>query len=129
MIRDDITEYSLDYHHSEEEGVKVRKKIYFVTILLSVVTVLEVGVGVYFPRSYVGLGSWGWFAIKMGYIALTVVKAGYIVLVFMHLGDEYKSLRRMILWPYILFLLYLIFILYMESSYINDAWDTMEGSS
>ena len=43
MERDDIIEYSLDAHHSEEEGVKIRKKIYFVTILLTAITAVEVG--------------------------------------------------------------------------------------
>jgi cytochrome c oxidase subunit IV len=125
MERDDIVEYSLDYHHSEEEGKVVRKKIYFVTILLSIVTIVEVGVGVFWPRQIVGAESWAWFAIKLGYIVLTVVKAGYIVMVFMHLGDEYRTLRKMILYPYILFILYLVFILYMEASWTNEAWNTL----
>jgi hypothetical protein len=33
MERDDVIEYSLEAHHSEEHGKKIRKKIYFVTIL------------------------------------------------------------------------------------------------
>ena len=125
MVRDDITEYSLDYHHSEEEGKKVRKKIWMVTALLSIVTIVEVGVGIVLPRASVGADSWAWFAIKLGYIALTVVKAGYIVMIFMHLGDEYSGLRKMILYPYILFILYLVFILYMEASHVGEAWNTL----
>ena len=123
MIRDDITEYSLDYHHSEEEGKKVRKKIYFVTAMLSIITIVEVLVGIYWTKSHVSEGVWT--AIKFGYIILTVVKAGYIVLVFMHLGDEVKTLKHMILVPYILFILYLIFILTTEASYINNVWNTL----
>ena len=32
-----------------------------------------------------------WQAVKWLFIGLTLLKAGYIVLVFMHLGDEKKS--------------------------------------
>ena len=66
-----------------------------------------------------------WAFIKYGYILLTVVKAGYIVSVFMHLGDERKTLRYMVLVPYIIFILYLIFIILMEAAYIKGVWDTI----
>ena len=122
MVRDDITEYSLDYHHSEEEGVLVRKKIWKVTIILSLITIVEVLVGVLYPKSEAGNA---WVFIKMGYIALTVIKAAYIVMVFMHLGDENKTLRHMILIPYILFILYLILILWLEGSYVLNTWTTL----
>ena len=122
MERDDIVEYSLDYHHSEEEGKIIRKKIVKVTIILSVITVLEVIVGVYFPKSVAG-GAWTF--IKIGYIVLTVIKAGYIILVFMHLGDERKTLKYMILVPYVLFILYLIMILWLEASHVLKSWTTL----
>ncbi|MFM7023904.1 MAG: cytochrome C oxidase subunit IV family protein [Flavobacteriales bacterium] len=114
MERDDIIEYSLHAHHSEEEGAKIRKKIYFVTLLLSVITIVEVLVGVYISRTE-NEGTGLWTAIKLGYIALTLLKAGYIVLVFMHLGDERKAFKWMILAPYIMFILYLIFIALYEA--------------
>jgi len=44
------------------------------------------------------------------FIVLTLVKAAYIVLIFMHLGDERKNLKYVVLLPYALFILYLIFI-------------------
>ena len=122
MVRDDIVEYSLDYHHSEEEGKKIRKKIWLVTAILSVVTIVEVLVGAYYPKESAGDA---WFFIKLGYIILTVVKAGYIVMVFMHLGDEIKNLRYMILVPYIIFILYLIMILWLEAGYVLNAWTTL----
>ncbi|NOQ75118.1 MAG: hypothetical protein GQ574_24100 [Crocinitomix sp.] len=124
MVRDDIIEYSLQGHHSEEDGVKIRKKIWKVTAILSIITILEVAVGAMFPKDSVG--EWTWFFIKYGYIILTVIKAGYIVLVFMHLGDEAKGLKYMILVPYIIFILYLIFIVIMEATYINDGWINMQ---
>lgn len=124
MLRDDIVEYSLDYHHSEEQGKLVRKKIWKVTAILSIITIIEVMVGVLFPKSTVTGGVWT--MIKWGYILLTAVKAGYIVLIFMHLGDERKNLRYMILVPYIIFILYLIFILWQEASYVHAAWEFLK---
>lgn len=112
MERDDIIEYSLHNHHSEEEGVKIRKKIYFVTILLSLITLVEVVVGIYFGRAFVS--EWAWETIKWFYIILTVVKAAYIVMVFMHLKDETRDFKQMLLVPYITFILYLIVVCLVE---------------
>ena len=116
MLRDDIIEYSLEGHHSEEEGVKLRKTIWKVTAILTIITVLEVAVGIVFPKSSVSEGAWT--AIKLGYIILTLVKAAYIVLSFMHLGDERKGMRYVILIPYFIFALYLIFVLITEGNAI-----------
>ncbi len=123
MLRDDVIEYSLHAHHSEEEGVKVRKKIWMVTAILSVITLVEVLVGALMPRDSVSNLMWDF--IKYGYIILTVIKAGYIVLIFMHLGDERKGLKYMILVPYTLFILYLLFIILTEAAYIGEGWNTM----
>lgn len=109
MERDDLIvneSYALNAHHDEEAGKKIRKKIYFVTVLLTVITIIEVGLGIYFKRSE----TFEWTAIKTTFIILTLVKAAYIVMSFMHLGDERKNLRSVILIPYALFILYLIFI-------------------
>ena len=116
MLRDDIYEYSLDAHHSEEVGVKMRKKIYFVTILLTVITAVEVFLGAFIKQS-----SDAWPFVKWSFIIMTLLKAGYIVLVFMHLGDERKGLRAVILVPYFIFMLYLIFILLWEGTAVNEA--------
>lgn len=118
MVRDDIIEYSPDAHHSEAEGAKIRKKIYFVTFLLSFITILEVAVGIAFGRGSVEGMTWS--IIKWSYIILTLIKAGYIVMVFMHLGDERKLTRYCVLVPYTLFISYLIFICLNESTYINS---------
>ena len=49
------------------------------------------------------------------FIVLTLVKAGYIVLVFMHLGDEQKSLKWTILVPAFILVPYLLFIILSEA--------------
>lgn len=125
MERDDIIEYSLHTHHSEEEGKKIRKKIMVVTAILTVITVIEVVVGMYFGRSMTSGATWT--AIKWGYVALTLVKAGYIVLTFMHLGDEKKVLRYIILVPYFIFIVYLIFIALTEANAVHHAWEVYGG--
>jgi cytochrome c oxidase subunit IV len=56
---------------------------------------------------------------------LTLLKAGYIVMVFMHLGDERKYLRNVILIPYFIFVLYLIFIALWEGTAVGTIWDKM----
>lgn len=116
MERDDIIEYSLDAHHSEEHGRAVRRTIWLVTGFLAVVTAVEVFLGAYW-RSFLSEDKWQW--VKWGFIVLTLVKATYIVMTFMHLGDERRNIRSIILMPYGLFILYLIFIALWESNYIG----------
>lgn len=126
MERDDIIEYSLHAHHSEEEGKKIRKKIFFVTALLSIITAVEVAMGIVWGKAHIDVNGAGWMSIKIAFIVLTLIKAGYIVMVFMHLGDERKGLKYTILIPYGIFIIYLFFVLYTESTflqYLKDALD------
>ena len=119
MERDDLIvndQYSLDAHHDEAHGVEIRKNIWKVTALLTLITAVEVVMGIIFKRS----ATFTWEAIKMSFIILTLVKAAYIVLVFMHLGDERKNLKWVILGPYALFIAYLIFIGLTEASRTLD---------
>lgn len=119
MLRDDIVEYSLDAHHSEEHGKKIRKKIWMVTAILTIITIIEVGIGASIKQS-----SEYWWMIKWLFIGLTLLKAGYIVLVFMHLGDERKALKYVILVPYFIFICYLIFIGLYEGTELGTIWSS-----
>jgi caa(3)-type oxidase subunit IV len=122
MLRDDVIEYSLDTHHSEEQGKAIRKKIWMVTALLTAITIIEVALGAFIKQ-----GSGAWPFVKWSFIIMTLLKAGYIVMVFMHLGDEKKSLKYVILVPYFLFMAYLIFIALMEATAVGNAWETYGG--
>ena len=51
------------------------------------------------------------------FIILTLVKAAYIVMTFMHLGDERKNLRWVILLPAFVLVPYLLFILLSEAGH------------
>ncbi|PCJ80807.1 MAG: hypothetical protein COA57_14795 [Flavobacteriales bacterium] len=118
MKRDDIlrVDEALYPHHDEEHGKVVRKKIVFVTILLTVVTAAEVLLGV-FASGWIGIK---WELVKTAFIVMTLVKAGYIVMIFMHLGDEIRSFKWVILGPYILFICYLVFICLYEALALRD---------
>ena len=116
MERDDIIEYSLHSHHSEEEGVLIRKKIYFVTILLTVITLVEVALGVWWES--LGLPH---AVVQYSFIIMTLVKAGYIVAVFMHLGDERRPFLITVVVPYALFISYLVFICLNEANTWMDS--------
>ena len=123
MLRDDLDldkEYSLSANHDDEHGKALRKKIWKVTIILTAITIVEVITGGSIKQFYEGVPNESWWMIKWSFIFLTMIKAGYIILSFMHLGDERKNFRYMVLGPYILFILYLIFHLFTEASYWGE---------
>ena len=51
------------------------------------------------------------------FIVLTIVKAAYIVMIFMHLGDERKNLQLIILVPVFILVPYLLFIILTEGTH------------
>ena len=120
--RDDIYEYSLDLHHGEEEGKKIRKKFMMVLAILSMVTIVEVGMGMMWSRDESMADI-----LKYTFIILTLVKAGYITMIFMHLGDEKKSFQCTILAPYFILIGYLIFISLTEAVYAGGVRPGIEN--
>lgn len=113
--------YSGEHHqdaNSAESKSKV-KTIWKVTAILTVVTIVEVILGLY--GNSVGMPKW---LINSFFILLTIFKAGYIVKVFMHLGDEFKNMILTILIPLTLFIWFIIAFL-MDGSFwlwINHAF-------
>jgi len=95
------------------------QKIWGVLIFLSIVTVIEVGLGIIKPAMltenyFIGMKLLNWI-----FIILTLVKAYYIAWDFMHLRDEKSFLRRAIVWTAVFLICYLMFILLQEGSYIE----------
>ena len=93
-------------------------KIWGVLIFLSIVTAIEVALGITKPEVltdtyFVGMKLLNWI-----FIILTLVKAYYITWDFMHMRDERSSLRRAVVWTPIFLVSYLIFILLFEADYI-----------
>jgi len=124
MLRDDLYKdeaYAKAAYHDEEHGKEVRKTIFKVTVLLTLITIIEVLIGA-FVKQYVGGSQVGhWAAVKWLFIGLTLVKAGYIILKFMHLGDEDRDFRYMLLIPYLIFIVYLAAVLLMEGASMGRA--------
>ena len=117
-FNDNYPQYELMAHHSEEEGKIARKKLWMVFWIMLAITILELFIGSY--ASSLGLleaNGKAKISLKIIFIALTVVKAAYIVLSFMHLGQERKWLRYTILVPYIFFIIYLLWLVLIEGVY------------
>jgi hypothetical protein len=55
--------------------------------------------------------------LKVLFIGLTIGKAFFIVFSFMHLGHEKKWMKWSILGPYMVFIVYLVFIIVGEANY------------
>ena len=95
------------------------QKIIGVLILLSIVTLIEVVLGIYKPaalnESFLNLKLLNWV-----FTILTIVKAYYITWDFMHMRDETSVLRRVVVWTSVFLILYLTFILIQEGGYIFD---------
>ncbi|MBT8326047.1 MAG: cytochrome C oxidase subunit IV family protein [Winogradskyella sp.] len=98
------------------------QKIWGVLILLSIITAVEVVLGIYKPEvlmtQILGMKGLNWI-----FIILTLAKAYYITWDFMHMRDEKASLRRMVVWTAVFLICYLIFILLQEGGYIFDIYD------
>jgi len=119
--RDDLLvndSYAPMVNHSEEEGKVIRKKIWKVTALLSILTTLEIIMGIYLSNRSSDL----WVVVKWSFIIMTLVKAFYIVMEFMHLGHENKSLRRYIIVPYLIFIAYMIYLIVMEGYKVGNGY-------
>jgi len=113
--------YSGEHHldaNSADSKAKV-KNIIKVTAILTVVTIVEVGLGLY--GHSVGMPKW---LINSFFILLTLFKAGYIVKIFMHLGDEIKKMILTILIPLALVFWFIIAFLWDGSFWlwINHAF-------
>ncbi|MBT9188012.1 MULTISPECIES: cytochrome C oxidase subunit IV family protein [Zobellia] len=98
------------------------QKIWGVLIFLSLITAVEVVLGIVKPRSlthsyFIGMKLLNWI-----FIILTLVKAYYIAWDFMHLRDEKSSLRRAIVWTPIFLVAYLLFILLFEADYVYNVY-------
>ena len=96
------------------------RKIWGVLIFLTIITIIEVALGITKPEALTGSTFLGMKVLNWIFIVLTLVKAYYIAWDFMHLRDEKAGLRRVIVWTPVFLVAYLIFILLFEADYIYD---------
>ena len=99
------------------------QKIWGVLILLTIITAVEVVLGIYKPEVLMGQVL-GMKALNWIFIILTIVKAYYITWDFMHMRDETKALRRVVVWTAVFLICYLIFILLQEGGYVFDVYES-----
>ncbi|CAN5702347.1 hypothetical protein BH10BAC3_BH10BAC3_33790 [soil metagenome] len=100
--------------HSDEMYKTIKK----VTIILSVVTVIELGLGLTIYA--IGHGNHLSVLLIKGIVSiLSLAKAFYITSYFMHLGDELRGLMMTIVVPLGLFVWFIIAFLYEGNSWKN----------
>lgn len=108
-------------HHGHTDDAIFKKRVRKTTILLSVITVIELAIGLTIytihkgPNPSAGLV----LAFKGMVCILTLAKAYYIVSVFMHLGDEIRNMIMTIVVPLMLFIWFIIAFIADGNSYKN----------
>ncbi|SIQ24047.1 cytochrome C oxidase subunit IV family protein [Maribacter ulvicola] len=98
------------------------QKIWGVLAFLTLITAVEVVLGIIKPVSLTDTYLLGMKLINWVFIILTLVKAYYIAWDFMHLRDERSSLRRAIVWTPVFLVIYLTIILLVEADYIYNVY-------
>ena len=112
-------EHKLSIFRGRLKFKSVTQKIWGVLIFLSIVTIVEVVLGIFKPQvlmnTFLGMKLLNWI-----FIILTIIKAYYIAWDFMHLRDERRSFTNSIVLPLLILIPYLIFILLLEADYIYN---------
>jgi heme/copper-type cytochrome/quinol oxidase subunit 4 len=106
-----------DIHHED-----TTKRIWIVFGILSLLTIVEVILGIIKPASLVYNDLLSMSLLNWIFIILTIVKAYYIVWAFMHMEHESAGLRRSVVWTAVFLICYLIAILLIEGGYIHDVY-------
>ncbi|MGV8947078.1 MAG: cytochrome C oxidase subunit IV family protein [Lutibacter sp.] len=96
------------------------KLIWKVFIILSLITLVEVILGISKPEALYLSKFLGTSPLNIIFLILTLVKAYYITWFFMHMADEKKGLRRAVVWTGLFLIGYLAALLLIEGNYIND---------
>ena len=85
--------------------------------ILLFITAFEVALGIIKPSFLIDTIFLGTKLLNHVFIVLTIIKAAYIILQFMHLGHEEVTLKWTILLPAIILVPYLLFIVLSEGAY------------
>ena len=118
-------------------------KIWGVLIFLSIVTAIEVVLGIYKPEilmtPFIAPFAGGFGAtlaniflspfiflipLNLIFLVLTVVKAYYITWDFMHMRDESTTLKRAVVWSFVFLALYIALLFLLEADYIYEVYKT-----
>lgn len=107
--------------HAHESNIK---RIWIVFGILSVITIVEVALGIIKPDLLFRNNLLSTSLLNWIFIILTLVKAYYIMWAFMHLEGEKASIRWSVVAPLVFLVLYLCFIILVEGDYIHDVFKT-----
>lgn len=112
------SEITFAHHVSDAE---FKKRVRKTTILLSILTVIELGIGLIIYNIHKGPDPSAFLvlAFKGVVCILTIAKAYYIVSVFMHLGDEIRNMIMTIVVPLLLFIWFIAAFIIDGNSYKN----------
>jgi cytochrome c oxidase subunit IV len=108
------------FHHAPAGDEQV-KKIIRTTVILSVITIIELALGfvIYFMHKGENPSHTLILFIKGVIVILSLAKAFYIVGVFMHLGDEIRNFIMTIIVPLLLFIWFIAAFLWDGDSWKN----------
>ncbi|MGK2860601.1 MAG: cytochrome C oxidase subunit IV family protein [Chitinophagaceae bacterium] len=111
----------ITFHHPHQSDEEFRKKVKKTTILLSVITVIELAIGLSIYTIHKGDNPSHLLVLMFKGVVciLTLAKAYYIVSVFMHLGDEIRNMIMTIVVPLMLFIWFIIAFIVDGNSYKN----------
>ncbi|MBA2500005.1 MAG: cytochrome C oxidase subunit IV family protein [Chitinophagaceae bacterium] len=109
----------ITYHPEHGSTDDFKKKVKRTTIILSVITLIELGLGLTIYAMNLSHSHFVVLLIKGIIVILTLAKAFYIVAVFMHLGDEIRNMIMTIVVPLMLFIWFIAAFLWDGSSWKN----------
>lgn len=98
------------------------RKIWGVFTVLSIVTIVEVALGIVKPEFLTETRFMAMKLLNWIFIILTLAKAYYITWDFMHMRDEVKAMRRAVVWTAVFLICYLVLILLIEGDYIYEVY-------
>jgi len=110
----------VSFHHHTDDA-EFKRRVRKTTILLSVITIIElaIGLGIYTIHKGANPNAMLVLMFKGVVCILTLAKAYYIVSVFMHLGDEIRNMIMTIVVPLLLFIWFITAFIYEGNSYKN----------
>lgn len=108
------------FHHHVPDA-EFKRRVRKTTILLSIITVIELGIGLSIYTIHKGPDPNAFLVLVFKGIVciLTLAKAYYIVSVFMHLGDEIRNMIMTIVVPLLLFIWFITAFIVDGNSYKN----------
>lgn len=111
----------ITFAHEHQSDAEFKKKVSKTTWILSVITLIELGIGfsIYFIHKGPDPSHMLVLFFKGLVCILTLAKAYYIVSVFMHLGDEIRNMIMTIVVPLLLFIWFIAAFIIDGNSYKN----------